>query len=428
MEEWEIKGRKESGPGITLASHSIAARGHQKKGEFHICKLQYMLGSEILETVKGVGADNPALSAAIESMQWVASTNSLLYRGSAEGIDELSLLVKSLDVPKKQVFIEVLVIETDVRNGLEFGLEWAAGGKYRDRFGFGTGNFPAGGSQSAFAKTFQGINAENPPTGTDQIPIGRGFDLGVIGDLILHKGKSYLSLASLVSALQQEGDTTIVLNQKVIAQDNKLSTIFVGDNIPFTGSVVQTVGASQQTAANIEYRDVGVKLNITPLIGEGDVITLDISEEITEARDDILRSLTQVNGILTTKTDMNTQVHVPDKSFLVLSGMVRNTKKRRKSGIPCLGGLPVIGAAFSKTTTDDEKRNVIVFVHPQIVHSGAEYANITEYQNQLFKTQSGNKEAYQQGLDQIESEGDSHAAHYPPKLSALSQGGESSAP
>ena len=103
----------------------------------------------------------------------------------------------------------------------------------------------------------KGINATNTPTGINQIPLVPGFDLGVIGDMIMHKGKSYLSLGSLVSALQIDGSSTIVLNQKIITQDNKNSTIFVGDNIPFTGSVVQTIGQSQQTSANIEYRDMG---------------------------------------------------------------------------------------------------------------------------------------------------------------------------
>src|SRR6185295_19921273 len=104
-----------------------------------------------------------------------------------------------------------------------------------------------------------------------------------IGDLIFHKGKSFVSLASLVSALQADGEASIVLNQKIITQDNKNSKIFVGDNIPFTGSVVTTVGASQQSTANVEYRDIGVNLSITPKLGEGDVITLDLNEEITEA-------------------------------------------------------------------------------------------------------------------------------------------------
>jgi len=346
-------------------------------------------------------------------MQWIESTNSLLFSGTPDGIKELNALIASLDVPKKQVFIEVLVIETDVKKGLEFGLEWGSGGQYRNKFGYGFGNFPATPRKSPFANSIQQTNASNPPTGADQFPLGRGFDLGVIGDIILHKGQSYFSLGSLVSALEADGDSSIILNQKIITQDNKLSRIFVGDNIAFTGSVIETIGASQQTSSNIEYRDVGVKLNITPLLGDEDVITLEISEEITDIIPSLHHSSDSVSGINTTKTDMATQVHVPDQSFLVLSGMIRNTKRERKSGVPCLGGLPLVGAAFSKTTTDDEKRNVIVFVRPQIIKSDSDYRNITAFQQSQFKNESANPSHFQMGVDMLNKKESSSGAHQP---------------
>lgn len=427
MEDWELKeqrmlklakhkGRKGEKEEIRLVSdfkstQLLPFHEFQKKGDFFVYKLQYHVGTEILSAIKNIAATlkhspdrSKELVQAIESMQWVQSTNSILYTGTEEGIDELTDLIQSLDVPKKQVFIEVLVIETDVKKGLEFGLEWAAGGQYRDKFGYGMGNFPASHRKAPFASTLQGINADNPPTGTDQFPLGQGFDLGVIGDMILHKGKSYLSLGSLVSALQADGDSTIVLNQKIITQDNKLSKIFVGDNIAFTGSTVETIGASQQTSANIEYRDVGVKLNITPLLGDGDMITLEIAEEITDVIPNLNRVANTSNGINTTKTDMSTQVHVPDQSFLVLTGMIRNSKRHHKSGLPCLGGLPFIGAAFSKSTEEEEKRNVIVFVRPQIIHSGNEYRSVTAFQENQFKNQTLYPADFQQGIDMVKRE------------------------
>jgi type II secretory pathway component GspD/PulD (secretin) len=377
--------------------------------EFFVHKLQYHEGPEIEEALKKIGADlrnHPEapikLINAIQSLQWVKATNSLLCSADPDTLRKLSSLINTLDVPLRQVFIEVLVIETDVKKSMEFGLQWAAGGQFGGKLGVGMGNF-APGSQTAngFANTMKGINATNTPTGLDQIPLMPGFDLGVIGDVIMHKGKSYLSLGSLVSALEVDGTSTIVLNQKIITQDNKNSTIFVGDNIPFTGSVVQTVGQSQQTSANIEYRDIGVSLSITPRLGEGDVITLNLNEEITESLDhDPMTNNTQVNGIRTTKTNMATHVHVPDKHFLVLSGMIRNTKAKHKAGLPCLGGLPVIGAAFSKTRENDEKRNVVIFVRPHIIHSFQDYQKLTEAQQGVYQQQADPIE-FQRGVDLV---------------------------
>lgn len=368
------------------------------KPSFSVYKLQYHEGTDILDSLKKIGSDlnlqggaSSGLLQAISTLQWVRVTNSLLFSGDDRSVEDLNSLIASLDTPLRQVFIEILVIETDVRKGLDFGLQWALGGKYGTRLGGGMGNFAPhlpGSSPSSFSSVMQGINATNTPQGLSQIPIVPGFDLGVIGDLIMHKGTSYLSLGSLVSALQLDSDSTIVLNQKIITQDNKHSKIFVGDNIPFTGSVVTTVGQSQQTTANIEYRDVGVSLNITPKLGEGDIITLSLDQEITEAIYDPPTVNANVNGIRTTKTNMATHVHVPDKHFLVLSGMIRNAKASHKTGIPCLGGLPWIGALFSRTKKEDAKRNVIVFVRPQIIQSYEDYKKITGQQEQVFRAQA----------------------------------------
>lgn len=424
------KGRQsiaESTAGVLLAKNENGVRDvsaqeqknnisqDSKEGEryeFFVYKLQYHEGPEIEESLKKIAADlrnQPEaplyLINAIQSLQWVKATNSLLCSADPETLEKLRKLVQSLDMPLRQVFIEVLVIETDVKKSMDFGLQWAAGGQLQNKMGFGLGNFaPGNGQAGAFAKTMQSINAINTPTGLNQLPLIPGFDLGVIGDVIMHKGKSYFTLGSLVSALQVDGDSTIVLNQKIITQDNKNSTIFVGDNIPFTGSVVQTIGQSQQTTANIEYRDVGVSLSITPRLGEGDVITLNLNEEITESLEtDPVSSNTQVNGIRTTKTNMATHVHVPDKHFLVLSGMIRNTKAQHQAGLPCLGGLPVIGSLFSRTKKHDEKRNVIIFVRPHIIHSFEEYQKLTQNQEELYRNQA-NPQDFEAGVQLLESQ------------------------
>lgn len=407
-DEINVKGSQKLTEGL-LASNSsdFIAMQDSQRYEFFVYKLQYHEGPEIEEALKKIAADlrnQPdapiKLINAIQSLQWVKATNSLLCSSDAETLQKLNQLVESLDIPLRQVFIEVLVIETDVKKSMEFGLQWAAGGQFSNKVGFGLGNFaPSHGQPGAFASTMQGINATNTPTGLGQFPLVPGFDLGVIGDVIMHKGKSYFSLGSLVSALQIDGTSTIVLNQKIITQDNKNSTIFVGDNIPFTGSVVQTVGQSQQTTANIEYRDIGVSLSITPRLGEGDVITLSLNEEITESVDhEPMNNNTMVNGIRTTKTNMATHVHVPDKHFLVLSGMIRNSKAQHKAGLPCLGGLPLIGAAFSKTKKHDEKRNVIIFVRPHIINSFQDYQKLTDSQEEVYRSQA-NPEDFDAALD-----------------------------
>ncbi|MEM7175649.1 MAG: secretin N-terminal domain-containing protein, partial [Chlamydiota bacterium] len=394
----------------------------KKKNQFQVYKLQYHQGEEIRSAIRQMAGGlqqtdqlSTNLLSSISSMQWIEATNSLLYSGRADGIQELTQLIQALDKPKKQVFIEVLVIETELKNSLEFGLQWGSAGQYREKFRYGIGNFPASsnGKIAPLASALQKIGDrtanvnQGGPNGLSgaNVPLGNGFSLGTIGDIILHKGKSYFSLATLVSALQTDGDSTIILNEKVIAQDNKTSAIFSGENIPFFGSSIEinpTSGGSQKTA-NIEYRDVGVKLDITPLIGEEDIITLKIEQNITSVIG-MPQSQANTSGITTSKTDMDTQVHVPDRSFVVLSGMMRNQKMKAKSGIPCLGGLPVIGAAFSKTDREDLKRNIMIFVYPQIIHSDQVHQTITAKQHQKFKQQSADPKTIQAAINWLTEE------------------------
>ncbi len=365
---------------------------NEKNLEFLVHKLQYQQGSEIEDAVKKIAANLKAQGevpakflSAVESMQWVKATNSLLCSGDKETLTRVAKLVEDLDQPLKQVFIEILVVETDVRKSMDFGLQWTIGGVHDGHVGGGMGNFPKSSfGPSRFAEAVQSIGPGIPPIGLCQIPIGCGFDMGIIGDVVLHKGKTYLSLGALASALQTDGDSTIVLNQKIVTQDNKNSKIFVGDNLPFTGSIVQTVGQSQQTTANIEYRDIGVSLSITPTLGEGDVVTLSLDEEISQALGDTALSANTVSGIRTTKTNMATHVHVPDKHFLVLSGMMRSNHTYFKSGIPCLGSIPILGALFSTTHKKDEKRYVMIFVRPHIIRTTPEYQRITDTQEALL--------------------------------------------
>lgn len=343
-------------------AHSLALKNDEEI--FHVYKLQYHVGSDLEGAIKQLAAssrkNDPAFTEAIQSMQWIKSTNSLVFSASPSVLSRLLPLIKSLDTPQKQVYIEVLVLETDLKNEEDFGLHWSAQSKYKDRLNLSLGT----GGKHAKGQHFKDqLNSMNPLSG------GGGLNLGVIGDIITHKGGSFLQLSSLVSALQQDHSHSIVLHHKVIAQDNKTSKIFVGDNIPFAGSVVETIGSAQQTTSNIEYKDIGVSLNITPYIGDNGVITLEISEDITEANERILAQTRQMTGIQTTKTSMVNRVHVPDSHFLALTGMVRNKKYKAKTGLPCLGGLPLIGAAFAHKEDNAEKRNIIIFVRPTLIQN-----------------------------------------------------------
>lgn len=402
---------------------------------FLIYKLQYQQGNEILTTLKQVATDltpstatgNQNLLNAINSLQWIRITNSLLASGKGDTLSKLRDLIQNLDVPLKQVFIEVLVIETDLSNNQNFGLQWGGKMKFLNKFAASSGNFApqsnnpliASGGQTAtggLIDAFQTGLKSAPPPVANNIPFGNGFDLGVIGDIIMHKGKSFLTLGSLVNAIQEDIDSTLILNPKIITQDNQTSTVFVGKNIPFIGSLVTTNSQIVQSSSNIEYRDIGFNLTVTPTIGNNDVVTLDITNDISDVINNTaigqigVSSGSSVNnniqGITTSHTSMSTKVHVPNKHFVVLSGMIRETKSRFKSGIPCLGGLPVIGVLFSETDRIATKSNVIIFMRPHIINTYEEYKQITDHQEEVYKNSASLpvlKEEFDAAIDSVKT-------------------------
>lgn len=384
---------------------------------FLVYKLQYHPGNDIQKALTQVAASltkgttaPPALVEAINSLQWIEITNSLLCTGQQDVLVKLRDLIENLDIPLRQVFIEVLAIETGLTNTQNFGLQWGSQVKYLNKTILQTGNFPvsqSNGSQtptSQFSNNLQQINATTTPTNTS-IPFTTGFDLGVIGDIIMHKGKSFISLGSLMTALQLDSDSTILLNPKIITQDNRQSTVFVGQNIPYTGALVTNTQANTTQTANIEYRDVGVSLTITPILGDGDVITMNIVQDISEVIGQAPGTSTdQVTGITTSHTHMETRVHVPNNHFVALSGMINDSRTHFRTAIPCLGGLPVIGLLFSENDRTASKNNIIVFVRPQIVNSYQEYKAITEHQEWLYKDNARLpvlKEEFDEGVDMI---------------------------
>lgn len=389
---------------------------------FLVYKLQFHKGDEIQGALRSIGSDllksnsavNASLLNAIHSIQWLQVTNSLLSSGDQETLTRLKELIKNLDVPLKQVFIEVLVIETTISNILNFGLNWGGKVKFKDDFAGSTGNFnstPAASTGTPnLSNSITNVNATSFPL-PQNIPFEQNFDLGVIGDIVFHKGRSFVSLGSLMQALQTDSETSIVMTPKIISQDNKTSSIFIGQNIPFVGSFVQNTQVNTLSTTNLEYRDIGMNLTITPVLGNADVVTLDIVLDNTAVPANAQGQNTNVSvggvqGITTSKTTLNTTVHVPNENFLVLSGMINTSKNRQKQGIPCLGGLPLIGAAFSALNTIDSKDNIVIFMRPHIINSYSDMKRITQDQEDLFQENAGSQSLeadYVDGLELLKS-------------------------
>lgn len=377
---------------------------------FLLYKLQHHQGQEIMKALQNIGGlyrsfakngdqDSSHLDQdlidTISSMQWLSMTNSILCSGSANALDKIQALITKLDVPLQQVFLEVLVINTSLTESLNFGIRWGGAGNLSGKAISSMGLFPSVSSDTnamnSFGATIQGAGSKALPPLTS---FGTGgFDFGVIGDVISHGAKTYLTLGSLANALQTDSNSAIILNPKIIAQDNQQAHIFSGSNRPFSVATFTQTNSNNTSAstATSDYRDIGFDMKITPVIGTNEIITLIIDQDFSElespggpAADD-----TSTANNTVTKQTTTTRVHVPNNHFVALSGMLRDTRQRSRVGIPCLGGLPVIGAAFANTNKNNQKTNTIIFIRPQVVNSQQQLTDMTDRIEDQFRDHAG---------------------------------------
>ena len=375
---------------------------------FYMYKLKYTSGEEIANALHEIGTNLQSTGVAnldfvntVYSLQWVDVNNSIIITGTQDAIDKVIALIDSLDLEPKQVYIEVLILDTTLTNSLDFGVQWIALGEEQNRLAFGTGllnEAPPSPNLQGTPNTNPGARfvAANPqvnpatgnlPAGATPPPLipnpGRdvalptpeqlvglfdpttaaSFGLGFIGNILRHNGQSFLTLGALISALDEEGDTTVVLNPKIMVEDTQPADFFVGQNIPYqtTSTVIQQTGSVTQ---NIQYEDIGVQLQVTPTIAPNNMVTLQINQSVSNIVG--VPGSTNLTPV-TTKELVTTRVHVPDGTFLVMSGHISDACTYLRSGIPCLGTLPLIGPTFSRTIEQRSKRNLIFFIRPKVV-------------------------------------------------------------
>lgn len=379
---------------------------------FLIYKLQYHQGDDIRIALRKVAEDlgythkgqSLPIADAIDAIQWLQVTNSLLTSGPPDILVKVRELIQNLDVPLRQVFLDILIVTASLSNTQSIGLSWSGRLQYKNKAAVEVGNFQP--SDPLLSAGYGGINTSTTPN-VNNFPTNQGLDLGAIGDIIFHKGKSFVSLGSFIQALEQNNDVTLLTNPKVIAQDSNNATIFFGQNIPFTGSVTQTAATSITTSASLEYRNIGNSISITPTLGNSDIVTLDISVDLSSLIGSApTTTINQVNGIQTNQANLSTRVHVPDGWFVCLTGQILDNKAHTWSGIPCLGGLPVIGAAFSNTSRVNSRTNLMIFIRPQIIKTFEDYKQISQNQEDLLKDRSGravHKEEIDEGFNWVKT-------------------------
>ncbi|MEK7280466.1 MAG: type II secretion system protein GspD, partial [Nitrospirota bacterium] len=175
---------------------------------------------------------------------------------------------------------------------------------------------------------------------------------------------STANIRAFIKALRSSSDANVLSTPQILTTDNQKAKIVVGQNVPFpTGS---TVASGAQTVRTIERKDVGITLEITPQILEGDRVRLDIRQEISSVVDTTETVLVDL-GPSTNKREASTSVIVDNQQPVVIGGLIKDDIKKTESKIPLLGDIPLLGWLFKFQSKRNEKTNLLIFLTPYIV-------------------------------------------------------------
>jgi general secretion pathway protein D len=279
--------------------------------------------------------------------------NSLLILASPSDYETILGALRQLDVPRRQVAVEVLVAEVTLTDDLRFGIEAFINSR-RDNL---SGALRADGSS---LPALPGLDGKNP---LSLVKAATGLQLvnAVDGNI-----------RGVIQALGSDGRAQVVSTPRVMVLDNEKATINVGTQISVdTGT--STGGTSANIVTTRQYISTGVILSVTPRINSGGKVTLDVTQEVSSAGAAPAGTNPPIN-----QRKAQTVVTVGSGETMVLAGMIQKDAGSGSSGIPLISKIPLIGGLFGTQTYRNNRTELVILITPTVVSSGDEVRVLTE--------------------------------------------------
>jgi len=350
----------------------------RKDGNLRVIYLQHANAEELVKVLMNLPSENaskgasatagapvPPTPAISKDLKIVAdsSTNALIVTGPLDEYEAVAEVVRKLDIPRRMVYLEALIMEVKVDKDFKIGVEWAGGD------GSVIGGFSGGTGDNSYA------NLNTLGTGT----LPAGVTLGVLDKGINIGGVTFENLGAVVNAYKSDSDVNVIATPQILTTDNKKATIKVGENVPYITSKNTTSG-TQQDYTNYEYKDVATSLTITPQVNQAEVLRLEIGVEVIKLKD-------ATNNTPTTFTrTAETTVVVHNEQTVVIGGIIGQDTATGEYKVPLLGDIPLLGWLFKSQGQTGQKTNLFIFITPRIVENPAELADIFQRKRDNMET------------------------------------------
>nr|WP_276560841.1 type II secretion system secretin GspD [Vibrio coralliirubri] len=379
------------------------------KGNNQVIYLKYAKAEDLVDVLKGV-SDNlqsekqtSTKGNSSQRNQVMISahsdTNSLVITAQPDIMNALQDVIAQLDIRRAQVLIEALIVEMAEGDGINLGVQWGnldtgAVIQYGNT-GASIGGVMVGLEEAKDTETTTAVYDSDGNFQRNETTTEKG-DYSTLASALSGVNGAAMSVVmgdwtALISAVATDSNSNILSSPSITVMDNGEASFIVGEEVPvLTGS---TAGSSNDNPfQTVERKEVGIKLKVVPQINEGDSVQLQIEQEVS--------NVLGANGAVDVrfaKRQLNTSVIVQDGQMLVLGGLIDERALESESKVPFLGDIPVLGHLFKSTSTQVEKKNLMVFIKPTIIRDGMTADGITQRKynfiraEQLYKAEQGLK-------------------------------------
>ena len=376
----------------------------EQSGNVRVRYLEYADATEVAEVLTRVmqnlarlddesRGQSRSANAAKSTIEADASTNSLIMTADTDEMAALESVIGRLDIRRAQVLVEAIIVEMEIVEGRELGLQWLFA---NDSGVYGSSISTSSAQQGRNAGIAQALLPEDS-TSNDigvrdlagalaQVP-GSTFGWGVVDE--------GLTMTTILNALQSQGNANILSTPSVIALDNEEAFITVGQQVPFVTGSYSNTGSSNGVAnpfQTIQRENVGVTLQVTPQINEGDSVVMDIVQEVSSISQQVLSA----SDVITNERKIETKVMAQDGDIVVLGGLVKDDIQDSRQGVPVLSGIPVIGRLFRNDVVSVTKSNLLVFIRSTIIRDDEDLAGATAEKYRYIRDQQ--RQRRDQGL------------------------------
>jgi len=260
-------------------------------------------------------------------------------------------VIEKLDIPRKQVFVEGVILELASQDNTNLGVAWHVG------------NQDASGGLGVIGSSLGGVSSLAVPTALSALSLGVfGPSTIPVVDPTTGTSLTVPAFGIALEALQENGAVNILSTPNVLTMDNEQAKIIVGKNIPFPISTGRD--SNNNPIVSYQREDVAITLQVTPQINESNYVTLELFQEVQEVEEGTENS---DGGPTTTKRSAETVVVVQDNQTVVIGGLIGSTDTDIEQKIPILGDLPLVGNLFRSKQISSRKTNLLIFLTPHIV-------------------------------------------------------------